>query len=241
MVNVFKNEVLVNSKKGFTLIELLVVIVIIGILALVGVSSYASSKRSFSLMIASDRFVNVVKGQRILAKSGKIDDAGHRKCYGVYIKDGMNEFFKVESDYVYVGKDGKESDSCDVNYVKDGVSFGGKIGVKGLFYNGGAVDGLFVLFKPPFGDGEVRVGGGIDIGVVKKVGAIRNSFDVNDLSFVGKDDDSSGDVTDEILKGVHIVSSDDNSVRVVVGFLDNGGSVDKAIFIDPITGVIKRL
>ena len=149
-----------KQRNAFTLVEMLVVITIIGILSFLAVSSYGSARRTAQLNILVDTVVSSFKQQQGLAKSGRVDEDGYRKCYGLYFSkadEESNEGSKiqdVETRYYAFLEDGVlgKADWCDLDNVSlEDMQADGDYELKVLKKYGQKETAILILFKPPFG------------------------------------------------------------------------------------------
>lgn len=140
-----------NQRKAFTLIEMLVVIAIVGILALLAISSYGVARQQARRDIAVDSLVSALRSQQTLAKSGRIDadEDARNRCYGMLFMLDEPYVQYVESDYFPVGDKG--ADYCDVS--QDSVREFQPLEdfqVRAISKFGNDAANVAVMFKPPF-------------------------------------------------------------------------------------------
>lgn len=153
-----------GRQAGFTLIELLIVITIIGILAVVAVTSYAGVQRQAAVDFAGDTLVATIREAEDWARSGRRSpglegESSKSLCYAVKIVTGIGEqarLYYASSDYVAV--EGETVDSCevlgDLGWRKSDV-FNDRIVLIG---DG---DTFVYYFKPPFGKIYTEAGGAL--------------------------------------------------------------------------------
>ncbi len=133
--------------RGFTLVELMIVIMIVMILTVLTMGSYAGVQRSARLDYAADTFVAVMKEQMTLARSGRVDAADELLCFAVKVEGGV--MYTRASEYVAVG-------SAGVDYCSDvGREWEVVDGLEGEAIE--VSDDFEVYFKPPFGKADSDV------------------------------------------------------------------------------------
>jgi len=150
-------------RPGFTLIEMLIVIVIVGILALMAISSFGSARQHARLDVAVDSIISTIKEQQGNAKNGRQTLTGatgggsspqqQSSCYGVVIQKTAPYFQTVTMPYVAVSADSPDADFCDTQKaVSIPVDMAADVQVDMITQGSQAnlVDQLAVLFKPPF-------------------------------------------------------------------------------------------
>jgi prepilin-type N-terminal cleavage/methylation domain-containing protein len=149
-----------RTKHAFTLIEILVVLTIVGILALMALSSFGTARQKARMDIAADALVSVYKQQQSLARSGR---GGTPTCYGIYFN--MNDpvqVYTVQAPYVRV--DATRADFCNIDQGKFVVTpfeaFEDNR-LKTVSKFGLEVEELMVMFRPP--EASVLVGDSGDI------------------------------------------------------------------------------
>lgn len=82
-----------QKKKGFTLIEILIVLAIIGIIVLLGTSSYSSARRKVRLDVFTNTVASLITETRDKARIGVfgIDDSpetAQSLCFGMQLNEG---------------------------------------------------------------------------------------------------------------------------------------------------------
>ena len=207
MNNEYKNQL----KSAFTLIEMIIVMAIIGVLALVSVSSYSVVQRHTRFDIALDTLISVLKEQRDKARAGGQNDNMALSCYGLIFRkqnQGTDTTTEIASmRYVAVDDKKNRADFCDpaLSFIKKDSGVTGDLQVKNIALgNNETLDSLALFFKPPLG-----------------------------LSVAAKSLD------DSALNSLFPVSEDQNPIKITLG-LSNTEETRTFIF-DIITGEIKKL
>lgn len=158
MKNKFYN--LRKTRDGFTLIEMLVVIVIIGLLAVMAVSSFDVARKRVRLDVATDTITSIIKEQQGKARSGRqgsdSSSFAQTSCYGVFFQQASPFIQTVVMPYVSVPEDPTTSnaDYCDAAATAPKMTeleISKDIMVQSIKQGGAPVQKLLLLFKPPFG------------------------------------------------------------------------------------------
>lgn len=148
-----------RRKRGFTLIEMLIVIVIIGLLAMIAVSSFGSARKQARLDIALETIMSMMKEQQGKAKTGRqVVDAssgGQTLCYGLVFQKVVPYVQTITVPYRAIANDNtKKADYCDAlntqPTLKD-LAVSEDVVLQTIRQGGNPVDMLVLLFKPPFG------------------------------------------------------------------------------------------
>jgi prepilin-type N-terminal cleavage/methylation domain-containing protein len=146
----------IKSCKGFTLIEMLLVITIIGMLAVIAITSFGSMTKSAKLDIAGDLLVSLIKQQQGLAKSGKteiVDGKQGTFCYGVRFekssKGGSVSTFKTP--YVRLDKNTGVAESCGKPDQFIPFTAASDFKIEAISYKAVDKENIELSFKPPLG------------------------------------------------------------------------------------------
>lgn len=148
-----------RSKGGFTLIEMLIVIVIIGLLAMIAVSSFGSARKQARLDIALETIMSMMKEQQGKAKTGRqVVDAssgGQTLCYGLVFQKVAPYVQSITVPYRAIANDNtKKADYCDASttqpVLKDLV-VSEDVVLHTIQQGSNPVEKLVLLYKPPFG------------------------------------------------------------------------------------------
>lgn len=151
-----------NLKKGrggFTLIEMLIVIVIIGLLAMIAVSSFGSARKQARLDIALETIMSTMKEQQGKAKTGRqvVDDStgGQMLCYGLVFQKVVPYVQTITVPYRAIANDNtNNADYCDASVTQPtlkGLAVSEDVILHTIQQGENPVDMLVLLFKPPFG------------------------------------------------------------------------------------------
>ncbi|MBU1445650.1 type II secretion system GspH family protein [Patescibacteria group bacterium] len=144
-----------KKNKGFTLIEILIVLSIIGIVVLLGVSSYGTVRRRVNLDIATNTAVALVNEARDKARVGYFESDGGSVCFGFKLQtNGFVEVFQTKYDRL------QESKKCsrleqDMKFLKKAENDESIITVKNIEKFGDEIDEILVYFTPPYGEVEI--------------------------------------------------------------------------------------
>jgi prepilin-type N-terminal cleavage/methylation domain-containing protein len=149
------NRLTSKKNKGFTLIEILIVISIIGLVTILGVSSYAVVRKRIRLDIAVNSAVSIVTEARDKAKVGYFESDGASVCFGFKLeKEGFIEIFQTKYDRL------KETEKCsrleqEMKFMKKVENDESIIAIKNIQKFGHEVDEIVVYFTPPYGGVEI--------------------------------------------------------------------------------------
>jgi len=144
-----------KKNKGFTLIEILVVISIIGLVTVLGISSYSVVRKRLRLDIAVNTAASLVTEARDKAKVGYFESNGNSVCFGFLLeKEGFISIFQTKYDRL------KETGKCsrldqDIQFMKKEKNDNSIIAIKKIEKFGHEVDELSVYFTPPYGEVEI--------------------------------------------------------------------------------------
>jgi len=160
-----ESQVDLKVQAGFTLIELLIVILIISILTVIAVGSYAGVQRQARIDFAADTLIAALREEQLLAKSGRIiasadaDTPGKLQCFALKIKVGKEGgLWSAPTNYVGLDKalNSDKIDTCELvaeeNLWQKRDIFDGDIIIKSISTGSREnSDQQLFYFKPPFG------------------------------------------------------------------------------------------
>ena len=150
-----------SKKKGFTLVEILVVLAVIGMVILLGVSSYGVVRKKVKLDIAANSLQSTIVESRDKTRAGYYDDSSKDVseatsiCFGFVVKKG--EFITpLITDYNRLAPKGAQCDSSKERelYVSEPEK---EIVVKNIFFYGNELnEEVKVFFAPPDANVETK-------------------------------------------------------------------------------------
>jgi len=151
----------ISKKKGFTLIEMLIVISIIGMIMLVGVSSYGLVRKKVKLDVVTNSLQSTIVEARDKTRSGFYEqsdvDISKAKslCFGFLLKKG--EFIKpIKTDYDRLKPEGSRCDKQKARQLNI-VDRQKDIVIKNMSIYGKDAGGkVLVFFAPPDANVEVE-------------------------------------------------------------------------------------
>jgi len=135
-------------RSAFTLIEILIVIAIIGILAVVAVSSYGAVRQKVKIDLMADTLISTIKEQQDAAKTGR----GTPVCYGIYFNSAASasQIQLITAPYVAVESVGEMADYCDMSKsdLSDFALFE-NFKILDMTAFGAPRSSYLIMFKPP--------------------------------------------------------------------------------------------
>lgn len=147
-----------QAKSAFTLIELLIVIVIIGILAVLIISSYTVAYRKARLDIGTENVISALKNQKTKVTAGYKTNEGEEievGCLGVTISLSdfdLNEDPKIKSVAAPYDKDTEKCDLAQITETGEVIDMPKRVGVSEIeITRVGEKENLTLLFYPPNG------------------------------------------------------------------------------------------
>ena len=159
-----------KRRPAFTLIEILIVIFIIGILAVVAISSYGAARQRAKADLIADTLLNTIKEQQNAAQSGQ---GTVPLCYGVYFDaNSQPQVQTVTAPYQSISTDQMSADYCDMNNknLQDFTALE-NFTITDVNAFGTSQNSYLIMFKPP----QASVVGG-DLNTPQSLEAQSNSM-----------------------------------------------------------------
>lgn len=158
MSNVFS-----KNRSGFTLIEMLIVVSIVGIIAVLAVSSYGNTQRQARLSLTVDSLITSFQEQMGKAKNGQragtVGDGSERGfyCFGLQISKEKPLLQYLSAPYIVADQQNADYCSGDIAYIP--FEDFENLGIQEIQVDETTLDSVTVFFKPPSGKAVVNSAG----------------------------------------------------------------------------------